>query len=243
MGRRFRKVVIGTNVLYHADCLDVLEHLPMVDIALTSPPYNQFRTNKPGLSKMAMGLHVKALRAYDDQMPEPAYQRWLLSVFDKVMARTRGLMWVNHKIRYRNAAGIHPARLLPYPIHSEVIWDRANSTAIAHKRFMQSHEHIYGFGTPHYWNDMHDRLLTVWRATAASDPDHPCVLPAKVIQPLIVASCPIGGTVLDPFAGTGGTGKVAIRNSRRCILIEKDKKHFDRMVSEIEALYVTKRRA
>lgn len=40
------------------------------------------------------------------------------------------------------------------------------------------------------------------------------------LQPLIVASCKAGGTVLDPFGGSGTTGLVADRLQRSAILIE-----------------------
>jgi site-specific DNA-methyltransferase (adenine-specific) len=33
---------------------------------------------------------------------------------------------------------------------------------------------------------------------------------------------PPGGTILDPFCGTGTTGEAAILEGFRCILIEKD---------------------
>ncbi|HEY8837399.1 MAG TPA: site-specific DNA-methyltransferase [Dehalococcoidia bacterium] len=44
--------------------------------------------------------------------------------------------------------------------------------------------------------------------------------PPKLIEPCILAGCPEGGTVLDPFAGSGTTGLVAQRLSRRAVLID-----------------------
>lgn len=43
---------------------------------------------------------------------------------------------------------------------------------------------------------------------------HFAVFPEKLIEPCILASCPEGGTVLDPFAGSGTTGVVAKRLGR-----------------------------
>ena len=40
------------------------------------------------------------------------------------------------------------------------------------------------------------------------------------IEPCILAGCPAGGTVLDPFFGAGTTGLVADRLGRNCIGIE-----------------------
>lgn len=52
------------------------------------------------------------------------------------------------------------------------------------------------------------------------DGAHFAVYPTELIEPCILAGCPEGGTVLDPFAGSGTTGVVADRLSRKSILIE-----------------------
>lgn len=49
---------------------------------------------------------------------------------------------------------------------------------------------------------------------------HFATFPPKLIEPLIKAGCPKGGTVLDPFGGAGTTGLVADRLQRNAILIE-----------------------
>jgi DNA modification methylase len=49
---------------------------------------------------------------------------------------------------------------------------------------------------------------------------HFATFPPKLIEPLILAGCPAGGTVLDPFGGAGTTGLVADRLGRHAILIE-----------------------
>ena len=49
---------------------------------------------------------------------------------------------------------------------------------------------------------------------------HFAVFPPDLIKPCILAGCPEGGTVLDPFGGAGTTGLVADRHGRNAILIE-----------------------
>lgn len=51
---------------------------------------------------------------------------------------------------------------------------------------------------------------------------HPAVFPEKLIEPCILAGCPEGGTVLDPFAGSGTTGAAAKRLGRDFIGCEID---------------------
>jgi DNA modification methylase len=49
---------------------------------------------------------------------------------------------------------------------------------------------------------------------------HFATYPPALIEPCILAGCPKGGTVLDPFGGAGTTGLVADRFGREAILIE-----------------------
>ena len=49
---------------------------------------------------------------------------------------------------------------------------------------------------------------------------HFATFPPALIKPCILAGCPTGGTVLDPFGGAGTTGLVADRLGRDCTLIE-----------------------
>jgi DNA modification methylase len=49
---------------------------------------------------------------------------------------------------------------------------------------------------------------------------HFATFPPKLIEPCILAGCPKGGTVLDPFFGSGTTGFVAVENNRHYIGFE-----------------------
>lgn len=49
---------------------------------------------------------------------------------------------------------------------------------------------------------------------------HFATFPPDLIEPCVLAGAPLGGTVLDPFGGSGTTGGVAIRNGRKAILCE-----------------------
>ena len=61
----------------------------------------------------------------------------------------------------------------------------------------------------------------VWTVcTASFKGAHFAVFPEKLIEPCILAGCPEGGTVLDPFAGSGTTGVVAKRLRRNFIGVE-----------------------
>ena len=49
---------------------------------------------------------------------------------------------------------------------------------------------------------------------------HFAAFPGELIEPCILAGCPEGGTVLDPFAGSGTVGGVANKHLRKAILCE-----------------------
>lgn len=49
---------------------------------------------------------------------------------------------------------------------------------------------------------------------------HFATFPEELVRRCILAGCPQGGVVLDPFAGSGTTGKVALENFRSAILID-----------------------
>jgi DNA modification methylase len=62
---------------------------------------------------------------------------------------------------------------------------------------------------------------SVWEVTTQPFSEaHFATFPPALIEPCILAGCPAGGTVLDPFGGAGTTGMVADRLGRNAILIE-----------------------
>ena len=62
---------------------------------------------------------------------------------------------------------------------------------------------------------------SVWTVASAPFPGaHFATYPPALIEPCILAGCPEGGTVLDPFLGAGTTALVADRLGRHCIGLE-----------------------
>lgn len=56
---------------------------------------------------------------------------------------------------------------------------------------------------------------------------HFATFPPDLIEPCILAGCPEGGVVLDPFGGAGTTGLVARQHGRNSILIELNPEYAD----------------
>ena len=56
---------------------------------------------------------------------------------------------------------------------------------------------------------------------------HFATFPEKLVEPCILAGCPEGGIVLDPFAGSGTTGLVATKHNRNYIMIDINPEYCD----------------
>lgn len=62
---------------------------------------------------------------------------------------------------------------------------------------------------------------SVWRvSTKPFKGAHFATFPMDLIEPCVLAGCPVGGVVLDPFFGAGTTGCVANKHGRKFIGIE-----------------------
>ena len=79
-------------------------------------------------------------------------------------------------------------------------------------------------GVGHHENGRNRR--SVWTISTAPYPGaHFATCPPKLIEPCIMAGCPEGGTVLDPFLGSGTTGAVAQKNGCKFIGIELNEEY------------------
>ena len=56
---------------------------------------------------------------------------------------------------------------------------------------------------------------------------HFATFPMDLIEPCVLAGCPKGGTVLDPFGGSGTTGIVATNHNRNAILCELNQEYIE----------------
>jgi DNA modification methylase len=64
-------------------------------------------------------------------------------------------------------------------------------------------------------------IRTVWTIATHPYPEaHFATFPPKLVEPCIKAGCPEGGTVLDPFLGSGTTAEVARKLGRNCVGFE-----------------------
>jgi site-specific DNA-methyltransferase (adenine-specific) len=228
------------RTIYLGDCREILPTISG-DIVVTSPPYNTLpiKHAPSGLhAERKSGVNAWILRAasgYADTMPEEDYQSWLREIVGLCLQQVRGLVWINHKLRFRDGEGLHPLRFLPFALYSEIIWDRQVSMALNCRRHAPSHEALWAFGAPHWWSDIENKLMTVWRiGFDRHNNDHPCAFPMPIAMRPIAASCPPGGCVVDPFMGSGTTLVAAKELGRKAVGIEIVEKYCEVAARRLE---------
>jgi len=95
--------------------------------------------------------------------------------------------------------------------------DRSNNKSHSGETGLRPHSGLTG---EHSGEDGRNKR-SVWTVTTKPYHEaHFATFPPKLIEPCILAGCPEGGTVLDPFAGSGTTLAVAIEHKRKAIGVE-----------------------
>jgi DNA modification methylase len=91
-------------------------------------------------------------------------------------------------------------------------------------------------------NELGANRRSVWTVTTQPFREaHFATFPPKLIEPCVLAGCPEGGTILDPFFGAGTTGVVAKQNYRDYIGIELNHDYIRMAQRRIDAVPVNRR--
>lgn len=117
-------------------------------------------------------------------------------------------------------------------LRSSVVWQRPGvlPEPTAHDRPWRTHESVFIFSKrPRYWFNR-DGLLgeeDIWHIP--SRPENPgahfAPFPSALVERCIESGCPLRGTVLDPFVGSGTTIVVAQEMGRNAIGIELNEEY------------------
>ncbi len=94
---------------------------------------------------------------------------------------------------------------------------------------------LYSEGARDYYSRGGRNMRTVWdiNTEAIRGSNHFSRFPRKLPEVPIKATCPIGGTVLDPFFGSGTTAIVAEKLNRKWIGIELNSEYCDEAIERI----------
>ena len=152
------------------------------------------------------------------------------------------------KMKGANVAGLKTKDMIAVPwrtalalqsdgwyLRSDIIWAKPNPMPESvTDRPTKSHEYIFLLtkSERYYYDadsiresangiDATRNKRTVWTITPQPYREaHFATFPPDLVRPCVMAGCPVGGIVLDPFAGSGTTGMVALELGRRTVLCE-----------------------
>ncbi len=215
--KQITEETLGKGKLIEGNTLDVLHKIDdnVVNVGITSPPYNKQEKNKGWLVKNVV------YDVYKDVMPEPEYQQNQVKVLDEIYRVTApgGSFFYNHKIRWDRGNMYHPMdwlRKTKWTVKQEIIWDRMIAGNIRGWRFWQVEERIYWLYKPigdhligKELESKDAKLTSIWRGVPESGKKNshpapfPLWLPARVI--ISILGTESQGVVLDPYVGSGTT--------------------------------------
>lgn len=198
---------IGNATLYLGDCREILPTLPPVDALVTDPPYGMaFRSNYRATKHADIsGDKTEELLAWSCGIPA-SHSRYIFCRWDNLYS-------------------------CPKP-RSLVTWVKNNWSMgdLEHEHARQTEVMLFYPGPGHFFP--RGRPQDVIRAPRTDNDNHPTEKPVQLMQAVIEWT---GGTVCDPFMGSGTTGVAALRLGRKFIGIELDPIHFDTACRRITA--------
>ena len=109
-------------------------------------------------------------------------------------------------------------------------YDAATKKARSRSLFVGSKWLELGYNPKDVWSI--SRLHALYRERLP----HPTQKPRELIERIVLSSCPPGGLVVDPFAGTGTTAEVCARHLRRAIVAELNPAYCDLIRQRLAAL-------
>lgn len=202
------------NTLLLGDTYATLTKMPdsVVDLTITSPPYNKQEKNNGGL------VNKVIYDTFKDRVKESEYQQQQIDVLNEIfrITKTGGSLFYNHKIRWEKGEMFHPMdwlRKTGWTIRQELIWDRTIAGNIRGWRFWQVEERIYWLYKPINSNKIGKELASkdakmtsIWRHTPENNNPHPAPFPVWLPTRIIVSMLDKdNGFVLDPYVGSGTT--------------------------------------
>lgn len=198
----------SSGQVIHGDCLRELRAIPddSVDFVLTDPPYLVRYRDR-------IGRQV----ANDDN------DRWLYRAFaemyrvlkpDSYCVSFYGWPKVDRFLAAWRACGFLPV--------GHLVWVKPYASGVRHAQSRHEQAYLLAKGFPRPPANPPPDVLSF---NYTGNRHHPTQKPVEALLPLVRSYCPEGGTVLDPFAGSGTTGLAAKASGRRYLLIEKDAKH------------------
>lgn len=98
-------------------------------------------------------------------------------------------------------------------LYEHIVWKYPSSPDVAKIKWYPRTEDIFMFskGKPTYFNEDMASMSNVWEISHIQENEHPAPFPLALASRCIMASCPSGGLVFDPFMGSGTTALACVK--------------------------------
>lgn len=201
--------------IYHGDARDVLASLDVsADLLLTDPPYGQMFA---GRSETAAKANIRA----DGARQGIRVARQAIAECMRLLADDAHAYVFCH---WESWPDFYDACSSYFSIKNALIWHKdRGGMGDTEMEYARDYEvALYGVCTKR--RPLEGRrdgaVLKGFPPVPSSKRVHPIEKPVALMSYLIGKSCPEGGLVIDPFAGSGPVGEAAAAMGRRAILIE-----------------------
>ena len=242
----------GNFVLYHGDCLDILNQLPenSVDMIFADPPYNLsnggFTVHAGRMVSVDKGLWDVSKGFLDDY---EFHYRWLEAC--KRVLKPNGTLWVSGTYHSIYQCG-HALQSLGYHILNDISWFKPNASPnLSCRFFTASHEtiiwarkekkakHTFNYQEMKEGNWPEDKLKkpglqmrSVWSMGTPKPEEkkygkHPTQKPLDLLKRIVLSSTNKGDVILDPFTGSSTTGIASAMHGRKFIGIDMEKDYLE----------------
>ena len=231
-------IELGGHKLAYGDCRDnsLVKKLigdSRISLVITDPPYGVgYVENKAGFAKIRVGKVI----ANDNFSNEEEYKKfsseWLSVLKPYLVSKNSLYIFNSDKMIFalKDAMDEQNIRLAQI-----LIWIK-NNAVIGRRDFLAKHELIaYGwYGTHQFYKSKDSSVLFYPKPNAS--PLHPTTKPLGLLRRLILNSSQFGGTIYDPFAGSGTTLIAAEQTGRKCLAIEIDPDYCNVIINRFKKL-------
>lgn len=217
-----------TVKLYHADCREQLLDLPSqsADLLLTDPPY--------GMAWQPKTKGAAPIRADGARQGMRVFRQALTAATPMLADDAHAFVFCH----WASWPDFHDA-MAPH-LNSKgalIWWKNRGGTGDCTGSFAPDYEvvlHACGAKRRPLLGKRHGAVLPAFAPVTPKKRTHPTEKPVELMAFLVSRSCPQGGLVLDPFAGTGATLVAAQQLGRRAVGVELEERYCEAAARRLE---------
>lgn len=238
--------------LLHGDCLELMQSIPdaSVDMVLTDPPYSsgglfagdRKKDTREKYTDCGFDGSARFPSFSGDNMDQRSFTEFMRMVLAKARRKCAGEAICAAFVDWRNLPAMADAlQTAGWVYRGIVVWDKGNSRPIPN-RFRNDCEYVvWGTNGPRRTAYENGAFVLPGCYHIPGVPTqrkhHQTEKPVALLERLL-AICPEGGTVFDPFTGSGSTGVACVNTGRKFIGMELDADYFEtakRRIAEAQA--------